>query len=183
MMQQKRFFKRITCLAMIPQRHFRAAVILSGCGVYDGSEITESVSVLIALSKSGAQYQIFAPNVDQAQVVNHLNGEELPGKRNVMVESARIARGNAKDLSTLKSSDFDALVLPGGFGAAKNLSTFAFDGDKMTVNQDVEKALKAFHQEKKAIGLACIAPIVAARVFGTKYGGPGLSLTLGCKSE
>ena len=183
MMQTKRFFKQFGLLGVLPQRNFRAAVILSGCGVYDGSEITESVSLLIALSKNGASYQVFAPNIDQAHVVNHTDGSEMPVKRNVLQESARIARGNVKDLATLNASDFDAVLLPGGFGAAKNLSDFAFKGDGMTVNDQVEKALKAFHSEKKVIGLACIAPVVAARVFGTKFGGPGVTLTLGSKGD
>ena len=100
-------------------------------------------------------------------------------KRNVMLESARIARGNIKDLATIDSKEFDAIIIPGGFGAAKNLSSFGFKGEDMTVQEDVEKALKAFHSSKKIIGLTCIAPIIAARVFGTKFGGPGITLTLG----
>ena len=103
--------------------------------------------------------------------------------RNVLVEAARIARGNIADLDQLQTSEFDAILLPGGFGAAKNLSTFAFKGEDMTVIPSVEKALKEFHQQKKVIGLACISPIVAARVFGTKFGGPGVTLTLGKKGD
>jgi enhancing lycopene biosynthesis protein 2 len=100
-------------------------------------------------------------------------------KRNVMLESARIARGNIQDLVTIDSNQFDAILVPGGFGAAKNLSSFGFKGEDMTVQSDVENALKQFHTSNKIIGLTCIAPIIAARVFGTKFGGPGLNLTLG----
>jgi enhancing lycopene biosynthesis protein 2 len=100
-------------------------------------------------------------------------------KRNVMLESARIARGNIQDLVTIDSKNFDAILVPGGFGAAKNLSSFGFKGEDMTVQSDVENALKQFHTSNKIIGLTCIAPMIAARVFGTKFGGPGLNLTLG----
>ena len=161
------------------QRNFRAAVVLAGCGVYDGSEITEAVSLLMALSKHGATYQVFAPNIDQAHVINHLNGSEMSEQRNVMVEAARIARGQVEDLEKLDQSKFDAILMPGGFGAAKNLSNFAFKGGDMTVNPLVEKALKDFHANNKVVGLACIAPIIASRVFGNKFGGPGVTLTLG----
>lgn len=126
---------------------------------------------------------MFAPNCDQAHVVNHTNGEEMKEKRNVLVESARIARGQISPLTSLNPSSFDAVLLPGGFGAAKNLSSFGFKGADMTVIPDVENALKQFHAQKKAIGLACISPIIAARVFGTKFGGPGAKLTLGKKGD
>jgi enhancing lycopene biosynthesis protein 2 len=119
---------------MSSRRNFKAAVVLSGCGVYDGSEITEAVSMLISLSKNGAEYKIFAPNVDQAHVINHKNGSEMPEKRNVLVEAGRIARGNIQDLATIDAKEFDAILFPGGFGAAKNLSNFAFKGGDMTVN-------------------------------------------------
>ncbi|TNV75987.1 hypothetical protein FGO68_gene2334 [Halteria grandinella] len=164
-------------------RNFRAAVILAGNGVYDGSEITEAVSMLIALSKHASEYKIFAPNIPQAHVVNHITGEEQKETRNVLVESARIARGNISDLKTLDSTQFDAILLPGGFGAAKNLSTFAFKGAEMTVNEDIQKVLQDFHKANKVIGLACISPVIAAKVFGTQSGGPGVTLTLGQKGE
>ena len=131
-------------LGTFQQRGFRAAVVLAGCGVQDGSEITESVSMLIALSKNGAQYQIFSPNVDQAHVINHISATEMPEKRNVMNESSRIARGSIKDLVNLDLNDFDAILFPGGFGVAKNLSDFAFKGADMTVIPQVEKVLQAF---------------------------------------
>lgn len=123
-------------------RFFRAAVVFHGNGVYDGTETTEAVSLLVGLSRIGAEVQIYAPDRPQAHVVNHLNGEEQPNARNVLEESARIARGNIKALSELKASDYDALLIPGGFGAAKNLCTFGFDGDKMTVHEDIENVLR-----------------------------------------
>ncbi|GMI30503.1 hypothetical protein TrRE_jg11749, partial [Triparma retinervis] len=103
----------------------KVALILSGCGVYDGSEATEAVSALIHLSAAKAKVTCYAPDKDQMHVVNHTNGEEMPEKRNVLVESARIARGAVSPLASLDSSSYDALVVPGGFGAAKNLSSFA----------------------------------------------------------
>ena len=113
-------------------------------------------------------------------MVNHTNGQEMKEeKRSVMAESARISRGQVSDLATIDVKEFDAILIPGGFGAAKNLSSFGFKGEDMSVQPDVEKALKQFHSSHKVIGLTCIAPIVAARVFGTKFGGPGLTLTLG----
>lgn len=115
----------------------KVAVILSGCGVYDGAEIHESVITLLRLSQRGAQVQCFAPDIAQHHVVNHLTGEEMAESRNVLVESARIARGDVKDVRDAKVEDFDALVVPGGFGAAKNLSDFAFKGDQCEVQPDV----------------------------------------------
>lgn len=170
-------------LTLAARRNFKAAVILAGCGVYDGSEITEAVSLFIALSKHGAQYNCYAPNTDQAHVVNHTNGSEMQEKRNVLTESARIARGNIQDLANIDVNQYDAVLLPGGFGAAKNLSDFAFKGGDMKVNPSVEKTLKAFHKSQKVLGFVCISPIVAARVFGTKFGGPGVTLTLGKRGD
>lgn len=142
------------------------AVVLAGCGVYDGAEIHESTLALLAIKQAGADYQCFAPDVDQHHVINHLNGEEMNEKRNVLVESARIARGNIKPLSEYKASDFDALLFPGGFGAAKNLSTVAFDGPNARVNPEVEAALKNTHAIKKPIGAMCISPAFVAKVLG-----------------
>ncbi len=113
------------------------AVILSGCGVYDGAEIHESVITLLRLSQRGAEAQCFAPNIAQHHVVNHLTGEEMPESRNVLVESARIARGEVKDLREARAEDYDALIVPGGFGAAKNLSDFAINGAQCQVQPDV----------------------------------------------
>ena len=132
-MLAKKSFLQSASLISQSSRNFRAAVILAGCGVYDGSEITESVSLLLSLSKHGAKYTCFAPNIDQAHVVNHTNGTEMKETRNVMVESARIARGEIKDMASIEASQFDCILIPGGFGAAKNLSSFGFKGSEMTV--------------------------------------------------
>lgn len=141
------------------------AVILSGCGVYDGAEIHESTLTLLALDRQGASYQCFAPDIDQAHVINHVTGEATQENRNVLVEAARIARGAIKDLKEFDAADFDAIVFPGGFGAAKNLSSFAFDGAACSVNDDVATVVKATHGAGKPIGALCIAPAVMARIF------------------
>jgi enhancing lycopene biosynthesis protein 2 len=141
------------------------AIILSGCGVYDGSEIHESTMVMLAIKKLDFDFELFAPNKEQYHVVNHLTGVVTNEKRNVLVESARIARGNVKDLKLLQAKDFDILILPGGFGAAKNLSTYAIDGDKMIVDNEVESIILDFHKSKKPIGAMCIAPVIIAKVI------------------
>lgn len=158
----------------------KIAVVLSGCGVFDGSEVHEAVSVLFHLSRLGAEYQCFAPDIDQQHVINHLTGKPVSGEtRNVLVESARIARGAIRPLRDLKAADFDAVVFPGGFGAAKNLSDFAAAGAQCTVNRDVERVVKSFHEAQKPVGMCCIAPVIAARVLGTSAGGPGARVTIG----
>ncbi|MCT4589003.1 MAG: isoprenoid biosynthesis glyoxalase ElbB [Carboxylicivirga sp.] len=144
----------------------QTAVILSGCGVYDGAEIHESVLTLLAIARQGAEYTIFAPDVEQHHVINHLKGEPAEEKRNVLVEAARIARGAIKPLSEYKANDFDALLLPGGFGAAKNLSTVAFDGAGCSVEAETERAVKETHTAGKPIGALCIAPAVIAKILG-----------------
>ena len=150
------------------------AVILSGCGVYDGTEIHESVITLLRLSQRGAHVQCFAPNIAQLHVINHLTGEEMPESRNVLVESARIARGEIKDIREAKVDDFDALIVPGGFGAAKNLSSFATEGDACSVQADVLALAEAFAEAGKPIGLMCISPAIAAKIYG-----PGVICTIG----
>ncbi|SET68946.1 Enhancing lycopene biosynthesis protein 2 [Draconibacterium orientale] len=142
------------------------AVVLAGNGVYDGAEIHEATLTLLAIAQQGAAYQCFAPDVDQAHVVNHISGEEMPETRNVLVEAARIARGNIKALSEYNAADYDAIIFPGGFGAAKNLCTFAFDGPDCKVNPDVEKAIKATVDAKKPVGALCISPAIIAKVLG-----------------
>ena len=141
------------------------AVVLSGCGVFDGAEIHEATLTMLEIKSQGADYQCFAPDIPQYHVINHLNGKETKENRNVLVESARIARGNIKALSELNSDDFDALIFPGGFGVAKNLSTIAFDGENAKVNQDVEKTVKSFYVQKKPIGALCIAPAMIAKIL------------------
>ena len=142
------------------------AVVLSGNGVFDGSEIHEATLTLYAIKKNGADYEIFAPDVDQHHVINHITGKEMDEKRNVLVESARIARGKINDLKSFNPVMFDALILPGGFGAAKNLSTFAFDGPECNINKDVENAITSMHKAGKPIGALCIAPVLLAKALG-----------------
>ncbi len=156
----------------------KVAVILSGCGVYDGAEIHESVITLLRLDQRGAQVQCFAPNMAQLHVVDHYSGDEMNETRNVLVESARIARGNIKDVKALHVGDFDALIMPGGFGAAKNLSDFAISGANCTVQPDVLSAAQAFVKAGKPVGLMCIAPALAAKIFGA-----GVICTIGNDRE
>lgn len=153
----------------------KIAVILAGCGVYDGAEIHEATLTLLAIDRAGAEAVCFAPNIPQAHVVNHLTGQEAPETRNVLVEAARIARGKIADLATFDPATVDAVILPGGFGAAKNLSDFAFKGADVTVAPDVEKAVRAAHAAGKPIGALCIAPAILAKLFG----GDGVKLTIG----
>ncbi|MGX9862546.1 isoprenoid biosynthesis glyoxalase ElbB [Pseudomonas moraviensis] len=152
----------------------KVAVILSGSGVYDGAEIQESVITLLRLDQRGAQVQCFAPNIAQLHVINHLTGEEMPESRNVLVESARIARGNVKDIRDADVEDFDALIVPGGFGAAKNLSNFAIKGAGCTVQPEVLALAEAFAEAGKPVGLICISPALAAKIYG-----PGVTCTIG----
>ncbi len=144
----------------------KIAVVLSGCGVFDGAEIHEATLTLLAISRHGAQYECFAPDVNQAHVVNHITGQEMNETRNVLVESARIARGNIKPLSDFNAAAFDAIVFPGGFGVAKNLCTFAFDGVDCKVNDDARKAIQAMHKAGKPIGALCISPVLVAKILG-----------------
>lgn len=141
------------------------AIILSGCGVYDGSEIHETVLTMLALNKMSCEYVLFAPDMEQSHVVNHLNGKTTQESRNVLVEAARIARGQIQNIDMLNVSDFDAVIFPGGFGVAKNLSTYAFDGIKTKVLPKVEQILKEAYQQKKPIGALCIAPVLIAAVI------------------
>ena len=152
----------------------KVAVILSGCGVYDGAEIYESVITLLRLDQRGAQVQCFAPDIAQLHVINHLTGEEMPESRNVLVESARIARGEVKDIREANAEDFDALIIPGGFGSAKNLSNFAIEGTGCTVQPDVLALTEAFAEAGKPVGLICISPALAAKIYG-----PGVICTIG----
>jgi enhancing lycopene biosynthesis protein 2 len=158
----------------------KVAVVLTGCGRADGSEIHEAVSCLVHLSRLGASYRCFAPDAPQVDVVNHLTGKPMSGeKRNQLVEAARIARGEIAPLAALNPTDFDAVVFPGGFGAAKNLCTFARDGKNCTVIPEVERVVKGFHSAGKPVGMCCIAPVIAAKVLGKASGGPGAKVTIG----
>ena len=144
----------------------RIGVLLSGCGVYDGSEIHEATLTLYFLDKEGAEIICMAPDKDQRDVINHASGAPVSEKRNVMAEAARIARGKIWDIRTVKAEDLDALVIPGGFGAAKNLCSFAVDGADCKVDENVANLLRELHKNTKPIGALCIAPAVIARVFG-----------------
>lgn len=144
----------------------KVAVILSGCGVFDGSEVHESVLTLLHIAKAGARYQCFAPDMEQMHTLDHITGEEMQPNRNVLVESARIARGDIKVISELQASEFDALIIPGGFGAAKNLSDFATKGAEANVQEEVLQACKAFADAGKPAGYICISPAMVPLVYG-----------------
>ncbi len=152
------------------------AIVLSGCGVYDGTEIHEAVLTMLAIDRQGHQYDVFAPDIPQHHVKNHLTGETMQEWRNVLIESARIARGNIKAMDKLIPEYYDALVLPGGFGAAKNLSTFASDGGRCDVNTEVERVLKQFAAVRKPIGALCIAPAIVSVVL------EGATVTIGSEA-
>ena len=140
-------------------------VLLSGSGVNDGSEIHESVIAMLALDRAGAEMLLMAPNIDQMHVINHYTGQEMDEFRNVLVESARIARGNIKDMAEVSGSDLDALIIPGGFGVAKNLSDYAMSGAECSINPDVYRLISEMLILKKPIGAICIAPTMMAKIL------------------
>ena len=145
----------------------RVGVVLAGCGVFDGAEIHEATLTLFFLDRAGSEIICMAPDIDQMDVVNHIKGEAMGEKRNVLMEASRIARGAIKNMKDVKSADLDALVFPGGFGAAKNLCNFAVKGADCTVNAEVERLIRGMHAEKKPIGFICIAPVIVAKVLGS----------------
>jgi enhancing lycopene biosynthesis protein 2 len=154
----------------------RVAVVLSGCGFLDGAEIQEAVCTLLSLDRRKARVQAFAPDVPQMHVVDHLRGEPAAGAaRGVLAESARIVRGQVKDLALARAADFDALVFPGGYGAAKNLCSYAVEGRKLQVNPEVARLVREIHSAQKPIGFICIAPVIGAKLLG----GGGVKLTIG----
>jgi enhancing lycopene biosynthesis protein 2 len=158
----------------------RIGIVLSGCGVMDGAEIHESVLTLLAVDRAGAQPLFIAPNINQKHVINHLTGQEMKAEtRNVLVESARIARGKIRDIATVKADDVDALIFPGGYGAAKNLCDFAFRGPDCSVHPEVARLTREVHAAKKPIGFICIAPALAAKVLGNEHP----QLTIGTDKE
>lgn len=155
----------------------RVGLLLSGCGVYDGAEIHESVSAMLALDRAGAEIICMAPDIPQHHVINHLAGQEAKGEaRNVLVEAARIARGNIKNIKDVKVSDIDALVIPGGFGSAKNFSTYAFDGEKCKLNPDVARLIREVVRAKKPLGAICITPVIVAKAFEGEKEKPELTI-------
>ena len=143
----------------------KIAVLLSGCGVFDGSEIHESVFTLLALDQAGAEYQCIAPNMQQHHVVNHITGDEMNEKRNVLIESARIARGNIKPIEDVSSKDFDGLMMPGGFGAAKNLTEWAFSGPDGKIHPEVRRIINEMVLDNKPVVAVCMSPTVVAKAF------------------
>ena len=154
------------------------AIVLSGCGVFDGTEIHEAVMTMLAIKQNHAEYELFAPDINQHHVINHISGEETGELRNVLVESARIGRGNVKPLSEFDAKDFDYLIFPGGFGAAKNLSSFAFDGVDANVIPQVRIAISQMLELKKPIGALCISPAMIAKVIGSN-----INVTVGNDAE
>jgi len=155
----------------------KIAIVLSGCGYQDGTEITEAISTFIAIGEVGASYQCFAPNID-FEASNHLNGEKQD-QRNALTESARLCRGQVKELDQLNEKEFDALVFPGGFGAALHLSDWAQKGARCQVDPLVTKAIESFHKNSKPIGAICIAPALIAKTLGSHE----VTLTIGNDSE
>lgn len=151
----------------------KIAVILGGCGTKDGSEINETVTLLLALDQHGIKYQCFAPDRNQYQVINHVTGEVVEEKRNMMVEAARIVRGEILPMTDFNADDFDGLAIPGGAGIANNLFTYFTDGMNMTVLPEVKDAIVAIHKQNKPIAAMCIAPVLLANVLND------ITITLG----
>jgi enhancing lycopene biosynthesis protein 2 len=154
-------------------------ILIGGCGVYDGSECTEVVATLVHLSRADTDAQCYAPDIKQANTINHLNGSVEPDNRDVLNESARIARGNVKPLSELTVRGYDALIFPGGFGAAKNLSDWAVNGTNATLQPDVARVIKAFHSAKIPIGACCISPTLLALALKNK----SITVTVGLENS
>ncbi|HSQ97320.1 MAG TPA: isoprenoid biosynthesis glyoxalase ElbB [Rickettsiales bacterium] len=149
------------------------AIILSGCGSRDGSEIHETTMLMLAVKQLGAKYQCFSIDKEQTTVINSITGEKMNEKRNVMIESARIARGNVKEIKELNVDNFDGIILPGGLGVTLNFSTFAFNNYNYSVDEKLEKVLSEFKEQNKIICAVCIAPIILAKVF------KDISITIG----
>lgn len=152
----------------------KIGVVLSGCGVYDGTEIHEAVIALLAIARNGAQAVCFAPDKNQSDVINHLTGEAMAESRNVLIEAARIARGDVQPLALAQAAELDALIVPGGFGAAKNLSSFAAQGAECQVDNDLQALAREMHQTGKPLGFICIAPAMLPKIFAIP-----LRLTIG----
>ncbi|MGD9639054.1 MAG: isoprenoid biosynthesis glyoxalase ElbB [Alphaproteobacteria bacterium] len=157
------------------EKKVKLAVVLSGCGVFDGSEIHEATLALLAINKLKAEYQCFAPDIEQHFVKNHYSKKIEPVSRNVLSESARIARGDIKPLTEYSVKDFDGIIFPGGFGAALNLCNFAVKGADSNVNDEVQKVIETTFDAQKPIGALCIAPALIARVLGHKH----ITVTIG----
>ena len=159
----------------------RVGVVLSGCGVNDGAEIHESVITMLALDRAGADMVLMAPNIDQLHVINHYTGSEMDESRNVLMESARIARGKIRDMAEVHASDVDALIFPGGFGVVKNLCDYAMAGTDCSVNPDVKRLATDVHKAGKPIGIICIAPAMFAKII--QGAGQTVELTIGTDEQ
>ena len=159
----------------------RVGVVLSGCGVNDGAEIHESVITMLALDRAGTDIVLMAPNIDQLHVINHYTGSEMDESRNVLMESARIARGKIRDMAEVHASDVDALIFPGGFGVVKNLCDYAMAGTDCSVNPDVKRLATDVHKAGKPIGVICIAPAMFAKIM--QGAGHTVELTIGTDEQ
>ena len=159
----------------------RVGVVLSGCGVNDGTEIHESVITMLALDRAGVDIGLMAPNIDQLHVINHYTGSEMDESRNVLMESARIARGKIRDMAEVHASDVDALIFPGGFGVVKNLCDYAMAGTDCSVNPDVKRLATDVHKAGKPIGIICIAPAMFAKIM--QGAGHTVELTIGTDEQ
>ena len=155
----------------------KVGLLLSGCGVNDGAEIHESVIAMLALDRAGVEMELMAPNIDQMHVINHYTGQEMDEYRNVLVEASRIARGNIKDMAEISGNDIDALIIPGGFGVAKNLCDYAMAGSECSINPDVYRLISELQLLNKPIGAICIAPVMMAKIFGEQ--GASANMTIG----
>lgn len=159
----------------------KIGVLLSGCGVFDGAEIHEATLALLAIAENGGEAVCFAPDKDQLHVINHMTGDEMDEKRNVLIESARIARGDIQPISEISPDSFDALVIPGGFGAAKNLNTWALKGPDSEIDESVKKIILATHKAGKPIAGLCMGPTVIAKAL--QDSGVKSTLTMGTTEE
>lgn len=159
----------------------RVGVVLSGCGVHDGAEIHESIITMLALDRAGVDMVLMAPNIDQLHVINHYTGSEMDESRNVLMESARIARGKIRDMAEVHASDVDALIFPGGFGVVKNLCDYAMAGTDCSVNPDVKRLATDVHKAGKPIGVICIAPAMFAKIL--QGAGDTVELTIGTDEQ
>lgn len=144
----------------------KIAIIIGGCGHRDGSEIHETTMTMLAVEEHGATYQMFAPNRNQYHVLNHLDGTEMHEQRNMLVEAARIARGNILPLENFDVNQFDAVIFPGGFGVAKNFFNYAFKGMDCEVDEQIAHIIQSVHQAGKPIGALCISPVLMAKILG-----------------
>jgi enhancing lycopene biosynthesis protein 2 len=159
----------------------KIGVLLSGCGVYDGAEIQEAVFTLLAIDEIGATAVCIAIDEDQHHVINHLTGEEMPEKRNMLIEAARIARGEVKEISSITPADIDALVIPGGFGSAKNFTSWAFNGPAGEIHPKVKLLIVNMINIGKPIAALCVSPVVVAKALEGSSIHP--TMTIGSDAE